>query len=292
MINFVHFFLRLCLLGAGLTAATSVGQVHAFELTFEAHSAASYSQPHDITLSPDQQYLYVADNNNDRIAVLDPQSLALAGSFAEGEVSQPHDVVFQVDGKLLVADTGNSRIAVYEVSAAEGRFVGEIKGDFSRPEGVAVHPNGNIYVTGASSNNIIALSNGKPVAKAGGLSSPHDVAIAADGSVWVADSGNDRLVRMSEDLQTLNIIQGVPYQFDGPRYLDFDSKGRIYVADKYAHKIKVLAPDNTLLYLLGQDRSGLGPGLFDRPEGIVISNEHAWFSDTYNNRIVRYRITE
>ena len=294
--NFVQVFLARGRLAAGLMVATIVSTAfnpaHAFELNFEAHSAQSFAQPHDITLSPDQRYLYVADNNNDRIAVLDPQSLTLVGSFAKGEVSEPHDVVFQADGSLLVADTGNSRIAIYEVSGAKGRLVGEVTGDFSRPEGVAVHPNGRLYVTGAGSGNIVAFYKGKPIAKAGGLSSPHDVAIAADGSVWIADAGNDRLVRMDEDLKTLTIIKGAPYQFDGPRYLDFDSKNRLYVADKYAHKIKVLAADNTLIYTLGQNRSGLGPGLFDRPEGVVVHDQQVWFSDTYNNRIVRYRITE
>ncbi len=285
---FAQFALGLGLLGAGLTTA----HLQAFELTFEAQSATSFARPHDITLSADQRYLYVADNNNDRIAVLDPTSLAVLGSFAQDEVSEPHDVVFQADGKLLVADTGNSRIAVYEVLGATGRFVGEVTGDFSRPEGVAVHPGGRLYITGAGSNNIVVLDNGKQVAKAAGLSSPHDVAVAADGSVWVADAGNDRLLHMSEDLEILNIVQGAPYDFDGPRYLDFDGQGRLYVADKYAHQIKVLAPDNTLLYTLGQDRPGKGPGMFDRPEGVVIHKQHVWFSDTYNDRIVRYRITE
>jgi len=280
----------VALLFAGLAMLTTNAQ--AFELVYEAHSTQAFAQPHDITLSPDQRYLYIADNNNDSIAVLDPGSLALLGRFAEGEFSEPHDVVFQSDSRLLVADTGNSRIAVYKVQGATGQLVGEYTGDFYRPEGVTVHLNGRVYVTGAGSNNIVAIKNGKTVAKAGGLSSPHDVEIAADGSIWIADAGNDRLVQMSEDLETLTILDGKPYHFAGPRYLDFDGKGRLYVADKYAHKIKVLAPDNHLLYTLGQDRSGLGPGLFDRPEGVVIHNNQVWISDTYNNRIVRYRISE
>jgi len=275
-----------------LTMLITHTQAVAYELVYEAHSAQKFARPHDITLSSDQRYLYVADNNNDRIAVLDPASLALLGSFAEGEVSEPHDVVFQSDGRLLVADTGNSRIAVYQVSGAKGQWVGEYTGDFYRPEGVAAHPNGRIYVTGAGSNNIVALEDGKTVTKAGGLSSPHDVAVTVDGSIWVADAANDRLVRMSEDLKTLTILEGKPYHFNGPRYLDLDNKGRLYVADKYAHKIKVLTPDNQLLFTLGEDRSGLGPGLFDRPEGVVIYKNQVWFSDTYNNRIVRYRISE
>lgn len=292
MVNIYRFLPGPGRLVAGLALAFTAVQASAFELTFEAHSAQVFAQPHDITLSPDKRYLYVADNNNGRIAVLDPASLDLLGSFAKGEVSEPHDVVFQADGKLLVADTGNSRIAVYEVLGANGRLVGEVTGDFARPEGVAVHPNGRLYVTGAGSGNIVAFDKGKPVANADGLSSPHDVAIAADGSVWVADAGNDRLLRMSEDLKILTVLHGAPYKFAGPRYLDFDSQGRLYVADKYSHQIKILTADNRLLYTLGQNRAGRGPGMFDRPEGVVIDKQQVWFSDTYNNRIVRYQIVE
>jgi len=43
---------------------------------------------------------------------------------------------------------------------------------------------------------------------------------------------------------------------------------------------------------LGSDKSGLGPGQLDRPEGTAIDGADVWFSDTYNNRIVRYRIVE
>ena len=292
MMNLNRILIGLSLLGTGLSMIITVAQARAFELTYEAHSAQTLSQPHDITLSSDQRYLYVADNNNNRIAVLDPSTLALLGSFAEGEVREPHDVVFDADGRLLVADTGNSRIAVYQVSGITGQLIGEYKGDFSRPEGVAAHPNGHIYVTGASSNNIVSIKDDRTIARAGGLSSPHDVVVAADGSVWIADAGNNRLVRMSADLETLTIVKGKPFDFNGPRYLDFDSKGRLYVADKYAHRIKVISPGNKLFYSLGQDRSGKGPGLFDRPEGVVIHNDQVWFSDTYNNRIVRYRINE
>jgi len=276
----------------GIMFTISDVKAQTFKLIFDVHSAQIFAQPHDITLSADQRYLYVADNGNDRIAVLDATSLALLGSFAEGEVSEPHDVVFDANGRLLVADTGNSRVAVYDVSAHKGKWVSEYRGDFLRPEGVAVHPNGRVYVTGAASNNVIAIENDKMVAEANGLSSPHDIVVAADGSVWIADAGNDRLVHMSEALKTLHVLQGQPFNFDGPRYLDFDNKGRLYVADKYTNKIKVLTTDNKLFYTLGKNSSGLGPGLFNRPEGVVIHNNHVWFSDTYNNRIVRYRIIE
>ncbi|NKB60344.1 MAG: beta-propeller fold lactonase family protein [Alphaproteobacteria bacterium] len=262
----------------------------AFDLEFVAASPEIYAEPHDLVLSPDGRYLYVADNGNDRIAVLDPKTLELLGTFGEGEVGAPHDAAFDARGRLLVADTDNSRITIYAVNGPKGKLVGELTGSISRPEGVAVHPNGRVYATGASSGNIEAFENGKPVAEADGLSSPHDVAVASDGTIWIADASNDRLVQMTEDLKVLRTVGGDAFDFNGPRYLDFDNQGRLYVADKYTHQIKVLAPDTSLILTLGG--SGKGPGKFDRPEGVAIDGKNVWFSDTYNDRIVRYRIIE
>jgi DNA-binding beta-propeller fold protein YncE len=171
-------------------------------------------------------------------------------------------------------------------------LVGELRGAIRRPEGVAVHPNGRVYATGASSDNIEAFENGTSVVQSSGFSSPHDIAVARDGALWIADAGNDRLVKMTEKLEVVEIIEGSPYDFDGPRYLDLDDAGRLYVADKYNHQIKILAPDGALLLTLGSGDDGLGPREFDRPEGVAIRGQDVWFSDTYNDRIVRYRIVE
>ena len=241
-------------------------------------------------LSPDGRRLYVADNNNDRIAALDPASLRLISTFGEGELGSPHDVAFDGAGRLLVADTDNSRIAIYRLSGGGGTLVDELRGAIRRPEGVAWHPNGRVYATGASSGNIETFAAGRSVAVAGGLSSPHDVVIGGDGSVWVADANHDRLVHMTPDLKVLRTVGGPAYEFNGPRYLDFDADGRLYVADKYSHSIKVLAPGLDLLLRLGSGRAELGTRVFDRPEGVAIRGADVWFSDTYNDRIVRYRI--
>ena len=98
----------------------------------------------------------------------------------------------------------------------------------------------------------------------------------------------DKLVTLLEiDL----ILSGSPYAFSGPRYMDFDSAGRLYVADKYSNQIKIIAPDGELLQVLGTDSAGKGEGVFDRPEGVEIRGSDVWISDTYNDRIVRYRVT-
>ena len=277
----------------------------AFELQYVGASSQEYSGPHDLVISPDGKYLFVADNNNDRIAVLDPTDLKLITTFGDNEVGAPHDVDFDTKGRLLVADTDNSRIAIYTITvnntSLTAKLTGELHGKFRRPEGVGVHADGRIYVTGASSDNVEVFRDGRSIGDTGGLSSPHDVVVSKDGTIWIADAGNDRLVHMTDDLKVIKTLKGKPYHFSGPRYLDFDGmtntnnnniKSRLYVADKHNHQVKVLASDGTLLLTLGTGEKGLGAGKFNRPEGITIHGSDIWFSDTYNDRIVKYRILE
>lgn len=268
--------------------------VHSKELNFHFIQASSedFSQPHDIVLSPDGKLLYVSDNGNDRIVVLDSQSLKLVSEIAKDEVAEPHDVVFDSKGQLLVADTGNSRIAIYKIEGSKAHLVGELSERIRRPEGVAVHSDGRVIATGSSSNNLVVYRHGKAVAETGGFSSPHNVEIDPSGSIWVADANNDRMVQLNDKLQVIKQLSGASYSFSGPRYMDFDSSGRMYVADKYSNAIKVIQPDGTLLQVLGTKKSGKGPGVFDRPEGVEIRGNDIWFSDTYNDRIVRYQIAE
>lgn len=264
----------------------------ASSLAFEmlAASAETYATPHDIVLSPDGSLLYVADNDNDRIAVLDARTLKELGVFAQGEVSAPHDVAFDSQGRLLVADTGNSRIAIYEVDKTSGNLVGSLQGRIQRPEGVAVHKDGRVFATGTASNNLVVYRDGEIIGEVGGFAAPHDVEFDPAGNIWVADAANDRMVRLNEKLEITKILAGSPYDFNGPRYMDFDADGRMYVADKYSHRVKVIAPGGELISVLGKANSGKGEGVFDRPEGVEIRGSDIWFSDTYNDRIVRYHI--
>ena len=270
-------------------ASTDAAPLH-FELV--AASAENLSEPHDIVLSPDGRYLFVADNGNNRVLVLEAATLDEAGSFGSGELAGPHDVVFDKDGRLLVADTHHHRIAVYEVMGTEGRLVGSLQGRIRGPEGVAIHADGRVFATGAASGNLVVYDGANVVGEIGGLSSPHDVEFDASGNAWVADASNDRVVRLNAALEIDLILKGSPYAFSGPRYLDFDSAGRIYVADKYNHQVKIISPDGKLMHVLGSGKPGKGEGVFRNPEGVEIRGQDVWISDTYNDRIVLYRLTK
>ncbi len=161
-------FTALLLFGLLLTTQTHAetrGNTHtrdaasnkAFDFTLKASSDKQFSRPHDIVLSPDKKLLYVADNGNDRIVVLDAHTLQTKGAFGQAELREPHDVAFDPQGQLLVADTGNNRIAVFSIDAYTGTLSQSLRGRIRRPEGVAVSADGHIYATGAASANLVAF---------------------------------------------------------------------------------------------------------------------------------------
>ncbi|MES9854873.1 MAG: NHL repeat-containing protein [Candidatus Thiodiazotropha sp. L084R] len=276
--------LLLSLMAWPLHAEISATLVHA--------SRPMLSNPHDLKLAPNGDYLFVSDVGNNRIAILDPETLDLIDSFGEDHQSGTHDIDFNTMGLAYVADTHNNRVIIYEVSGTNANQIGELTTHIRGPEGVLAHPNGRIYVAGAWSNNLVVFKNGVMVNEIRGLSAPHDLELAANGSdIWLADAGNDRILLLSEDLAIKSELTRVSYSFDGVRYMDLLDDGSLVTADKNNHQIKIIAPDGKLELVLGDGRPGRGPNKFKTPEGVEVRGTDLWLSDSGNNRIVRYRLT-
>ncbi|MDA1099380.1 MAG: NHL repeat-containing protein [Proteobacteria bacterium] len=274
-----------------LTPAVTSAVLAQTSAEFITASAAELKNPHDLKLSPDGRYLFVADVGNNRIAVLDPRSLAFITAFGADHQSGTHDIDFDSDGRAYVADTHNGRVIIYEMDGAKATRIGALSARIRGPEGVLAHPNGRIYVGGAWSGNVVAYEGGKIVFELNGLSSPHDLALAPNGDIWLSDAGNDRMLLLSPDLKVKRELKGPPYNFDGVRYQDILTDGTIIAADKNNHQVKVIAADGKLLLILGSGQAGKGPGQFRTPEGIEAQGETLWISDSGNDRIVKYRLS-
>jgi DNA-binding beta-propeller fold protein YncE len=251
------------------------------------------AKPHDAAFSPDGKLIYLTDMANSRIRVLDAMTLRLAGSFGETELSNPHDAEFDHAGRLLVADTGNDRIAIYEVNAASAKLVGELKG-LSGPEGVAIAPDGRVVVANTGSGSLSVFRDGRlerTVGRHGGadgeFASPHDVEAAPDGTLYVVDSGNHRVQVLGPDLRHRASF-GASLRLNGPKYLHLEGE-RIWLADENNHRILVLDRQGRSLGVLGTGR-GRGPNAFYKPEAVLARDGHVWVIDTYNDRIVLLRL--
>jgi DNA-binding beta-propeller fold protein YncE len=253
-------------------------------------STVPLDNPHDIKLSSDGELLYVSDVANNRVVILDAETLDLVDHFGSDLQSGTHDVDIDEEQRLYVADTHNNRVLIYQMTEGEPMMVDELGEGIRGPEGVLAHPNGRIYVGGAWSGNVIAYKQGKVIAELTGLSSPHDLELAPDGNIWLADSGNNRMLLLTQDLKIIKELKGSPYNFNGVRYQDVLPDGTLITADKNSHSIKVISPAGDLLLTIGTGEPGMGPGVFRTPEGVETREDIVWLSDSGNDRIVKYRL--
>lgn len=266
----------------------------ALRVTQLAEFADGLAQPHDAAFSPDGKLIYLTDMRNSRILVLEAMTLKPVGSFGAGELSYPHDAEFDKSGRLLVADTGNDRIAIYEVKGAQVRLAGELKG-LAGPEGVAVTPDGRVLVTNTRNATLSVFRDGRlertlagPGTKDGELLNPHDVEAASDGSIYIVDSANNRIQVFDAALKH-RLSFGAEFGLSGPKYLAFD-RDRLWLADEYNHRILLFDRNHKLLGVLGSGKRGRAADAFHKPEAVLARAPYVWVIDTYNDRIVLLRI--
>ena len=260
--------------------------------SFDLASQPILGDPHDLAIGPDNR-LYVADKLNARIAVFDPETLEFIEELGAGLLPAVRDISFGPNGEVALAVSGASAVAIYE-SLDALRFPPDIGVRAPGTEGALYHSSGRIFAMASGIGALVVFDNLEVINGVDGHLGAHDVAEAGDGSVWVADNRLRRLVRYSQDLERLQVIEADKFGLVGPRYLDVTETGLLVVADQDAHRILLIDPEGpeggTLLGVLGDGRPGLGPNKFDDPEGVAVSGNRYFISDSDNNRIVRYSV--
>jgi glucose/arabinose dehydrogenase len=197
---------------------------------------AQLSAPSDTAVMPDGGYV-IADTGNNRIRRVSPAGVitTVAGSTAgfsgdggpaaAAQLNTPRDVAVAVDGSIVVADTGNSRIRRIApdgtISTVAGTGPPGFTGDgdpargaqLSSPVSVAALPNGGVLVADTANSRVRRITplgaiftvagttpgaggDGGP-SKAGQLNGPAGVTPAPGGGFLVADAGNARIRRVS-----------------------------------------------------------------------------------------------
>lgn len=262
--------------------------------TLKAELGSYLSQPHDGAFSPDGKRIYVTDMAYSLMRVLDAESLRPIDTFGRGELSRPHDAEFDGQGRLLVADTGNNRIAIFAVDDEKPKLVGELTG-LSSPEGVGVAPDGRVYVTNTGMGSVSVFRDGRLERTVGQYGSgpgqfsrPHDVEVDRDGKVYVVDSGNHRVQVFDAQMNHLASTSS-ELKLNEPKYLSFDGD-RIWLADEDNHRVVLLDRHLKAIGILGSGQRGRLATEFYKPEAVLARAPFVWVIDTYNDRIVRLRI--
>jgi streptogramin lyase len=284
-------------ISALLTVFLTGGAVDAIAQTARVPAIASYDgasevllrDPRDLALGPDGR-LYVSDTGNNRIVVMDPDTLTVLTEFGGVDLVSPHDISFGPDGRAYVADTGRYRVAIFRAEGDEWVYDEEDAIGVPVPEGVLAHSNGALYVTSSGAGVVVVYRDGEVVAALRGFSRPHDIIDDGEGGVWVADSGNNRFVRLSADFKVAAVVDNPALGLGGPRYGDVTAGGLILAADKFSDRIKLIDPaeGGRLVAMLG-DPDDADQTVFLRPNGAEAAESVFYFADG-SGRVIRYRL--
>ncbi len=176
-------------------------------------------QPAALELHPSGE-LYVLDALQNAVFVFTPQlelARTLELSQFGGERSlRLTDLAFSPDGKrLYVVDELRGDLCIVELGASESPSGARVASVAVRPGGVAVAPNGEVYVSDSALHSIVRLD--------------------AQGA-RLASFGSPGIGRV---------------QFHKPRGLAFDEQGRLWVVDWGNHRGQVLTPSGEFLAAFG-----------------------------------------
>ncbi len=196
------------------------------------------------------------------------------GSALTAQFNAPSGIARAADGRLFIADTDNHRIRVI---SADGATVSTYAGD-----GVEDFADGSTSTAR--------------------FSSPRGVALAADGRLFVADEFNHRIRVISADGATVSTYAGddaaafadgstSTARFSSPRGVALAADGRLFVADTFNDRIRVISADGATVSTYAGSGFGFANGStstarFNTPRGVAVAADGRVFvADAGNQRI-------
>jgi len=209
------------------------------------------------------------------------------------------------DGNVWVAERcgGTSCLGKSDAPILEFDRSGKLVKSFGAgmlvvPHGILVDRDGNIWVTDSQGGDgkghqifkfnpdgKVLMTLGKAGVAGDGpdtFNRPSAVAIASNGDIFVGDGhggdSNARIVKFSKDgkfIKTWGKKGSAPGEFSTPHSLAFDSKGRLFVADRENHRIQIFNQDGEFLDQWKQ--FGMASGIF------IDKNDVMYVADNESN---------
>ena len=231
-------------------------------------------------------------------------------------LNAPRALAFASDGSLYVADSRNHRVLHIDQlgnilnewgTYADGVSVSVGDGTFNEPWGIAVGPDGSVYVTDTWNHRIQKFTAEGRFLKAWGtfgqgeepteFYGPRGLAVDSEGRVYVTDTGNKRIVVFDKDGNFITEFGSAgfdPGQFDEPTGVTVDRNGTVYVTDTWNQRIQTFKPDTsseTFSFLPDKqwDVYGwFGQSLDNKPYIAVNDDLHIFITDPDGYRVMEF----
>ena len=215
--------------------------------------------------------VYVADFRNDQIQVFD----------AEGKFLRRFPDPTTVVGKGASGQDGTG-IAVTDV---------EVHGD-------KIYATDAYQIVVFSTKGALLGQFGRPGSGVGELDRPNGIAVAPNGTVYVSDSNNNRIVAFGPDGgplwtsgQPVDDIEGaVDYTFALPRDIAYGEELGLIVVDAFEFSLVQLTTGGTVVASYGE--RGTEPAQLNFPNGIDVEGNRLLVADKENNRVQLLELVE
>ena len=237
-------------------------------------------------------------------------------------LNAPRAIAMGLDDDFYVADSRNHRVLHIasdgSLLQAWGSFADIFSGDapigtFNEPWGIAVGPDGSVYVTDTWNHRVQKFGKdgepiktwgqyGQPILElpetAGSLWGPRGIAVDSRGQVLVADTGNKRIVIFDQDGNYITEFGSGgfdPGQFDEPVAVTVAPSGTVYVTDTWNQRVQGFVPNETgdfYIPTIQWDISGwFGQSLENKPFLAVDENENVFVTDPEGYRVLEFTST-
>lgn len=207
----------------------------------------------------------------------------------------PNRVALSPEGLLYITESQHCRISIFNRDGNKVNSIGMIGSPpfgYARTTGVAIHSNGDIYVSTFASK-VYRLNKKREVIGCVGKEGTGNGEFKwADGikiyneQLYICDYGNSRVNVFDLNLKFIRTFgkstEG-PSKLLNPADLALDTQGNVYVADYSMHKVVVFSPEGAYLTHFGGE--GEEKGRLKFPVGICTTPHYVYVSEQGNNRV-------
>lgn len=226
---------------------------------------------------------------------------------ADGALTGPQQVVVDIDGNLVVADSNAHRIQKF---TSGGAFItkwgglGSADGQFMYAAGVASDSSGNVYATDQFNHRVqkftgtgsFILKFGSKGSGNGQLNLPAGLTLDPAGNVFVVDAGNNRIEKFTNYgmfITSWGSTGSGDGQFNAPLTVATDATGNVYVTDTGNNRVQKFDSNGTFLLKWGSFGNCFAPsvcsdGQFQSPMGITVDPTGNVFVADANSRIQKF----